>query len=192
MKKKHIISLSGELASGKGAVSEILMKQLNYTIYRNGDYFRSLGKQMGMDVTSFNLYVESHPEIDRQIEYSAAEYAKTHDNFIIDARLGWYAVPESFKVYLKVDMNEAAKRAFYDKKRKSSENFATIEEQKADMEKRYNLENERYYKLYNVRKEDETNYDLVIDTTNIKPQDVANLIIKQYNKWLEDNDYIGA
>lgn len=192
MKKKHIISLSGELASGKGAVSEILMKQLNYTIYRNGDYFRSLGKQMGMDVTSFNLYVESHPEIDRQIEYSAAEYAKTHDNFIIDARLGWYAVPESFKVYLKVDMNEAAKRAFYDKKRKSSENFATIEEQKADMEKRYNLENERYYKLYNVRKEDETNYDLVIDTTNIKPQDVANLIIKQYNKWLENNDYIGA
>ncbi len=192
MEKKHIISLSGELASGKGAVSEILMKQLNYTIYRNGDYFRSLGKQMGMDVTSFNLYVENHPEIDRQIEYSAAEYAKTHDNFIIDARLGWYAVPESFKVYLKVDMNEAAKRAFYDKKRKSSENFATIEEQKADMEKRYKLENERYYKLYNVRKEDETNYDLVIDTTNIKPQDVANLIIKQYNKWLEDNDYIGA
>lgn len=185
MDKKHIISLSGDLASGKGAVSELLMKELNYTIYRNGDYFRELGKQMGLDVTSFNLYVENHPEIDRKIEYSAAEYAKTHDNFIIDARLGWYAVPESFKVYLKVDINEAAKRAFYDEKRKSSESFATLEEQKQDMQKRYESENERYYNLYGVRKEDESNYDIVIDTTHITAQDVADLIIKEYKKWLE-------
>ena len=185
MEKKHIISLSGELASGKGAVSEVLMKQLNYTIYRNGDYFRQLGKEMGMDVTSFNVYVENHPEIDRRIEYSATEYAKTHDNFIIDARLGWYAVPESFKVYLKVDINEAARRAFYDQKRKSSEMFATLEEQKEDMEKRYQLENERYYKLYNVRKEDESNYDIVIDTTNMSPQEVADIIVREYQKWIE-------
>ncbi len=87
MEKKHIISISGELASGKGVVSKILMDKLEFGIYRNGDYFRELGKKMGMDVTSFNLYVENHPEIDRQIEYSAAEYAKTHDNFVIDARL---------------------------------------------------------------------------------------------------------
>lgn len=185
MEKKHIISLSGELASGKGAVSEILMNELNYDIYRNGDYFRSLGKQMGMDVTTFNEYVKEHPEIDKQIENSAAEYAKTHDNFIIDARLGWYAVPESFKVYLKVDIDEAAKRAFHDKKRKSSESFNTIEEQKEDMQKRYRLENERYYEVYGVRKEDESNYDIVIDTTNITQNEVANLIIQEYKKWLE-------
>ncbi len=185
MEKKHIISLSGELASGKGTVSEILIKQLNFTIYRNGDYFRKLGKEMGMDVTTFNIYVEEHPEIDRQIEYSATEYAKNHDNFVIDARLGWYAVPESFKVYLKVDINEAAKRAFYDKKRKSSEMFATLEEQKADMEKRYQIENERYYNLYGIRKEDESNYDIVIDTTNMKPQEVAEIIIEEYQKWLK-------
>ena len=28
--KKHIISIAGELASGKGAVSTILMQKLNY------------------------------------------------------------------------------------------------------------------------------------------------------------------
>lgn len=101
MNKKHIISLSGDLASGKGTVSNILTADLNYGIYRNGEYFRKLAKEMGMDVTSFNVYVKEHPEIDRQIENSAAEYAKQNDNFVIDARLGWYAVPESFKVYLK-------------------------------------------------------------------------------------------
>lgn len=90
--KKHIISLGGELASGKGTVSKILMEKLNFGVYRNGDYFRKLAKEMGMDVTTFNEYVMNHTEIDKQIENSAAEYAKTHDNFIIDARLGWYAV----------------------------------------------------------------------------------------------------
>lgn len=87
MVKKHIISLGGELASGKGTVSKILMKRLNFGVYKNGDYFRKLASDKGMSVTEFNIYVKDHPEIDRQIENSAAEYAKTHDNFIIDARL---------------------------------------------------------------------------------------------------------
>ena len=185
MIKKHIISLGGELASGKGTVSKLLMDNLNYGIYKNGDYFRKLAKEMGMDVTTFNIYVKEHPEIDRQIENSATLYAKDHENFIIDARLGWYAVPESFKVYLKVDIDVAAKRAFEDELRKSSEKFDTLEEQKQDMQKRYKLENERYLELYGVRKEDESNYDLVIDTTNLTPNQVASKIEEEYKKWLE-------
>ena len=184
MEKRHIISLGGELASGKGTVSKILMKELNFGIYRNGDYFRKLAKEKGMDITTFNIYVKEHPEIDRQVEYSASQYAEEHDNFIIDARLGWYAVPQSFKVYLKVDINVAAKRAFYDETRKSTEKFNNIEEQKEDIKKRYQLENERYFKLYGVKKEDETNYDLVIDTTNHTPEEVAEKIKQEYLKWI--------
>lgn len=185
MKKKHIISLAGDLAAGKGSVSEILIKDLGYGIYRNGEYARKLAKEKGLDITSFNAYLAEHPEIDLQIEKSAAEYAKEHDNFIIDARLGWYAVPESFKVYLKVDIDIAAKRAFNDPRRKSTESFRTIEEQKADMQKRFKLENERYWKLYHVHKEDMSNYDLVIDTSEYTPLEVAKIIKEEYKKWLE-------
>ena len=182
--KKEIISIAGELASGKGAVSTVLTEKLGFGIYRNGEYFRKLAKEHNMDVTTFNKYVEKHPEIDLQIEKSASEYAKTHDKFVIDARLGWYAVPESFKVYLTVDINEAARRAFNDENRKETENFSTIEEQKEDLIKRYTLENERYYNLYNVRKEDKSNYDLVLDTTNNSPEEIADKIIEEYKKWL--------
>ena len=146
--KKNIISLGGELASGKGTTSVILAEKLNYSIYRNGEYFRKLAKESGMDVTEFNEYVKKHPEIDIQIEKSAAEHAKTHDNFIIDARLGFYAVPESFKVYLTVDIKEEKKRAFNDPNRKSTENFSTVEEQKQDIIKRYQIENERYWNYF--------------------------------------------
>lgn len=184
MEKKHVISIAGDLASGKGTVSTILAERLNYGVYRNGEYFRKLAKEMNMDITTFNKYAEEHQEIDRMVEKSAAEYAKEHDNFIIDARLGWYAVPTSFKVYLKVDIDVAANRAFNDKKRKETENFATVEEQKQDMLLRFKLENERYYEVYGVRKDDMKNYDIVIDTSNMAPEEVANEIQEQYENWL--------
>ena len=186
MEKRHIISICGDLASGKGTVSKIIGEDLNYGIYKNGEYFRSLAKEHGMDVTQFNKYVENHPEIDIAIEKSAGDYAKTHDNFIIDARLGWYAVPESFKVYLKVYLDESAIRAFNDPNRKSTENFATIEKQKEDIKKRYESENLRYWNLYHVRKDDMSNYDLIIDTTDLTPREVADRIKEEYFKWLEN------
>ena len=186
MNKKNIIALSGDLAAGKGTVSELLIKDLNYGIYRNGAYARKLAADMGLSITSFNEYLANHPEIDIQIEKSAAEYAKDHDNFIIDARLGWYAVPESFKVYLRVDIDEAARRAFADQKRKNTESFATVEEQKQDMIKRFNLENERYWNLYQVHKEDMSNYDLVVDTTDKTPEEVVEIIKTEYFKWQQN------
>lgn len=185
MVNKHIISLAGDLASGKGTVSLLLKEDLGYTIYRNGDYVRALAKEKNMSITEFNIYLESHPQIDIRIEKSAAEYAKNNDNLIIDARLGWYAVPHSFKVYLKVDIDVSAKRAFNDPKRKATESFNTIEEQKQDIIKRYNLENERYFKLYGIRKDDMSNYDLVIDTTNMTAKETSDKIKEEYFKWLD-------
>ena len=54
MEKKNIISLAGELASGKGTVSKLLSSELNYTVYRNGEYVRKLARDKGLDITSFN------------------------------------------------------------------------------------------------------------------------------------------
>lgn len=181
---KNIITLTGNLASGKGTISKLLQERLGYEIYRNGDYFRSLGKQMGMDVTTFNKYVEEHPEehIDEKIEFSAKEHAKTHDNLIIDARLGYYVVPESFKVFVKVDIEEAARRAFNDQNRKDTENFNTLEEQKKDLITRRNVERERYLKTYNIDIDDLSQFDLIVDTTNISAEEATNIIIEEYQK----------
>lgn len=52
------------------------------------------------------------------------------------------------------------------------------------MIRRYKLENERFFKLYGVRKEDMSNYDLVVDTTNSTVEKTAKLIEEEYRKWL--------
>ncbi len=186
MEKKHIISITGDLASGKTTVTRYLLEELGYSIYKNGERFREMAKEKGMSVSEFGDYVDKHPEIDRDIDDFARKFGEENDYFIIDARLGWYTVPSSFKVYLKVDQDEGARRAFYDPDRKATENFATIEEYKQDMIKRYNGENERYIKLYGVNRADMSNYDLVVDTTNMTREQVRDTILEAYRKWLEE------
>ena len=110
----HIISITGDIASGKGTITNLLQKELGYNVYKNGEYVRKLATEMGMSIVEFQEYLNQHEEIDRQVEKSASEYAAEHDNLIIDARLGFYAVPHSFKVYLKVDLKESARRAYND------------------------------------------------------------------------------
>lgn len=186
MSNYHIISLAGDIASGKGAVSAILSERLNYSVYKNGEYFRSLAKEHNMTVKEFNVYCESHPEIDYDIENSAKKYAQGHDNFIIDARLGWYAVSQSFKVYLKVDILEAARRVLADTTRGIVETYSSLEDASENIKERFRLENERYFKLYGVKKDDMSNYDLVIDTTLISPEEVASKIEEAYYAWLKE------
>lgn len=186
MKRKNVISITGDLASGQSTVSQMLAEDLGFYLYRNGAYFRKLAVENGMSVTEFGEYVKNRPEIDMQIEKSATEYAKNHDNIVIDAKMGWYAVPDSFKIYLKVDIDTAAKRAFADSNRKKSENLPTLEAQKNDMIKRTKNDLERYYSLYKVHRDDMNNYDLVLDTSDLTPEEVLNKIKEEYIKWKEN------
>lgn len=184
-KNIHIISLAGDIASGKGTISHLLQKELNYEIYKNGEYFRSLAREHNMSVKDFNIYVENHPQIDYDIEHSAKKYAEEHDNLIVDARLGWYAIPHSFKIYLKVDLDEAAKRVFNDNTRGHVEQYLDVDHTKAEIAERQSLENVRYFKIYNVKKEDMSNYDYVLDTTNISPEEATKNILEKYSNWLK-------
>ena len=184
----HIISVTGDIASGKGTVTAILKQELGYEIYKNGEYVRKLAKEMNMSIVEFQKVLNENEEIDKQIEKSASLYASEHDNLIIDARLGFYAVPYSFKVYLRVNLEESARRAFNDSLRKDTEKYNSIEDAMKDIKYRFEQENMRYLKTYNVRRDDMSNYDLVIDTTSKTPEEVASIILQEYKLWLKDKE----
>lgn len=186
MKKKHIITMTGNIASGKGTVIDILKEKLNYEVYRNGEYARRLCLDMGITINEFQEYIKMHPEIDNKIEESAREYAKSHDNVIVDARLGWYVVESSFKVYLKVDLDVAAKRIINDKRRLQSESYSSFEEAKKYVKYRQEEEAARFKRLYNIDFNDLTNYDFVLDTTLLTPQEISDAILNEYKKWLDE------
>lgn len=87
IKKKHIITITGDHASGQGTLSNNLQAKLGYEIYRNGQYVRKLAAEKGMSIVEFQVYLNEHPDLDREIEKSATRYASEHDNLIIDAKL---------------------------------------------------------------------------------------------------------
>ena len=44
----HIITMAGDIASGKGTVTSLLKQELGYEVYKNGEYVRKLEKEMNM------------------------------------------------------------------------------------------------------------------------------------------------
>lgn len=186
IEKRHIITIAGDHASGQGTLSNNLQKELGYEIYRNGQYVRKLAQEKGMSIIEFQKYLDEHPDLDREVEKSAKNYANNCESLIIDAKLGWYAVPDSFKVYLKVNIDVAVQRAFEDTKRADTEPFASIEEAKEKILYRHKEETKRWQEEYGVNRDDMSNYNLVIDTTNLTPDKVCQAVLKEYKKWLEN------
>ena len=44
----------------------------------------------------------------------------------------------------------------------------------------------RYFNLYGVRRDDMSNYDFVLNTDNLTPEEVLNNIKEEYEKWKEN------
>lgn len=101
---------------------------------------------------------------------------------------GWYAVPESFKVYLKVDIDVAVKRAFDDQTRKNTETYVTLQEAKEKILYRHNEETNRWIEEYGANRDDMDNYDFVIDTTKLTPEQVCQAVLEEYQNWLKNNE----
>ena len=69
---------------------------------------------------------------------------------------------------------------------KDSEQFNSIEEAKRQILYRFNEENNRWFKTYGVHRDDMSNYDLVIDTTDLTIEEVNTIVLNAYKKWLNE------
>ena len=186
---KNVICISGNIAVGKTEVALKLSEKLGYTLYKASESFRKLARDMNMDLVTFNEYVKNNPEIDMRIEEKTKKVATNNDNIIIDARLGFFLCKEAFKVYMLADVDTAAIRLFKaSKMRGKEEEYESEEEAKRAIELRENSERERYIKLYNVDIHDKSNYDYIIDTTNLSSDEVVDKIIEEYIKFTNSED----
>ncbi len=181
MKKFPKISLTGDLGSGKSHVSRLLSEKLGFRIVSTGFIQREIAEKYKMTTLELNEYTKTHPEIDDEIDGTISKLQETDESLIFDSRLAWHFAPKSFKVYLTVNMDEAARRIFYDKR--TSENYQNIEEAKNKIRARRKSELERFKDYYNIDYSDLKNYDLIVDTTEITPEEVCSKIIEMFSKW---------
>lgn len=175
------ISLAGDLGSGKSTVSDILIKELGAEYYSTGSIVRSIAAERGMTVTELNVYMETHPEIDHEIDDGLAKLADVDKFLIIDSRMAWHFTKGTFKVYMSTDIETSALRIMG--ANRQGEHAATLEETIAQTRARRESEKKRYKEQYGVDIKDLSNYDLVIDTTVATPREVADSIIACFEQW---------
>lgn len=188
MEKKHIITLSGKPGSGKSSTADRVAELLGYTRYSAGDLVRSMIRKKGLTLDEFNKMALKNHNLDHQIDEELRNLRNVQD-VVIDSRLGFYWIPESFKVYLDLDMEVATARIFKDsvgnELREYSEESSSIEEVQALVQARLQNEVRRFKTLYGVNPYSRNNFDLIINTSRHSPQTVALTVFDTYKKWLQ-------
>ncbi len=173
-----IITISGDAGSGKSTVAGLVAKKLRFRHYSVGDFMRQIAKKRKLTLLQVSKLAETDTGIDEELDDMQTELGKTEDRFVLDSRLGWHFIPKSFKVFLKVDIKEAARRIFNDSKRKGVEENKTLEATEENIRNRKVSELKRYREYYKINPYEEKNYGLIIDTTKLAPEDTAERIIK--------------
>lgn len=181
------ISLAGDLGSGKSTVSKLLISRLGAEYYCTGAIVRSIAERLGMTVVELNVYMETHPEIDTEIDDGLRALGDEDKLMVIDSRMAWHFTKGTFPVYLSTDIETSALRIMG--ANRAGEHAQTLEETVSDTRKRRASEKKRYMTQYGVDIMDLTNYALVVDTTYATPEEIAECIISAFSEWQADRSY---
>ena len=179
-----IITLAGAPASGKGTVGKILAQRLGFKSYSTGQMRRDEASSKNMTLEEFNDWSLKNKMGDKFFDDKQKELGEKQDNFVIDGRLAWYFIPHSIKVFLDVDIDEGARRRFAEinKPGRAEQHLTSLEDVKKVLIDRTKHDLERYGDLYGIKEYDKKKFDIVIDTTQLSPQQVADAILDSIRK----------
>jgi len=172
------ITISGTPGSGKSTVAEILKDKLGIKYVYSGMIFRDMAKKYNMSLEEFGKYCESNSKIDRELDDKQLEILRKGD-VILEGRLaGWLAhlnkIP-ALKVSVDTDLDTRAKRIV---KREEGD----VEKRKKEILKREKSEALRYKKYYNIDLNDNSIYDIIVDSGDKTPEEIVEIILEKLEK----------
>lgn len=175
------ITITGNLGSGKSSIGKVL-KEKGYEIVSTGNIFRELAMEKGLSVEEFNKQVNEATRrgdrsVDQMIDDTTARIGRERDNIMFDSRLACNFVPDSFKVFVITDIDEASRRVFNDSVRANSESYESQDACKKALVHRQEMESIRFKEIYEIDYYDMSNYNLVIESTNAAPAEIAEEIL---------------
>ena len=181
------ITITGNLGSGKSSIAKLL-KEKGYEIVSTGQIFRQLAMDKGVSVEEFNRQVneaasKGDRSVDKMIDDTTTKIGMERDHIVFDSRLAWHFAPQSFKVFVITDIDEASRRVFHDSLRAGSESYESQEACKKALINRQKLETVRYKEIYDIDYYDMSNYNLVIESTNAAPAELAQEILDKMEEY---------
>ncbi|MBI5071819.1 cytidylate kinase family protein [Candidatus Falkowbacteria bacterium] len=181
-----IITVGGRSGAGKTSVARKLSSELGYKFYSMGDLRGKMAMERGMTIDELNEIGKKEIWTDKEVDEFQKKLGKQENHFIIEGWLSFYFIPYSFKVFLDVNPEAAAKRIFKNQ-RPDEEAQKTIRGVLSMVRKRMAESQKRYKRYYGVDCFCEECYDLVINTTNLTISQVVDKIITELKIWKSKN-----
>ena len=175
-----IITLTGLPGAGKSTIAKLLSETLQMPWYSMGDLRGKLAMDRGMTIDELNKLGESEAFTDKDVDDYQTRLGQQQNDLIIDGRLSWHFIPQSFKIFLDIDEDVAAERIFQAAKqglRSDEKPYGSVEEVKDRTRLRLASDQKRYQQYYNLDYLDKGNYDLVIDTSRMTPDEIIQVIL---------------
>lgn len=169
-----IISFCGNAGAGKTTVAKKLAEKLGWSHYYIGGLRRQKAKDRGLTLEEYNKLGETDPATDFEVDEYQAELAKHEDNFVIEGRTSWHFIPESFKIFVDVSEKVGAERILADlqtvnDRNETSREPESVEEMIEINRSRRISDEKRYKKYYNIDIYNKSNFDYILDTTDLTP-----------------------
>src|SRR3989344_4141471 len=166
------ITIFGNPGTGKSTVGKFLASRLGFEFKSSGNMFRDMAAELGITLEELDVLSPHDPQYDIKLDQMVAEYGKTHDDFVFESRMAWHFIPDSIKIALVCEENEAARRV-------AEREGISQEKAKENNDLRLATYTNRYPVHYpGVHyPPTEEDFDLTIDATAISPDDIVAKIV---------------
>ncbi len=168
-----ILTISGYPGSGKSSVAKKLASALGLTYVSIGSLLRKMSLETHQSLLEISEKAERDKSIDNYLD-SHLRQLSNDDNLVVDARLGFYFIPKSVKIFFVVNLLEAARRVHKSNRKTESKFFPLL---LFELFRRRLSEFRRYWNYYHVSLNDFDNYDLVVDTSLLNEEEVLSLLL---------------
>lgn len=178
-----IITISGLPGSGKSTVGKMVAEQLGYHYISLGDFRGQMALEKGLTIDELNQLGEKEEWTDKMADEYQIKIGQTEDNLVVEGRLSFHFIPQSFKIFITAGIEEAARRARHSQQKRPDEKAAAdLEETKKNLLNRLASDKRRYLKYYNIDYTGPKHYDLIIDSTHLPAREVARQILDRLSK----------
>jgi len=174
MKKDIKIAVSGMSGCGNTTVCKIVadrlgLKFINFT-------FRTLAQEKGVELKKILELAAKDDAWDKEVDSRQVKLARESGGCVVGSRLAiWMLEEADLKVFLRAKPETRAARIV----KREGGNLEEIAAFTAERDKR---DNQRYIRIYNIDNYKYEFVNLVIDTDNITPDEIADLIIEAAEK----------